>query len=112
MKNTFLSLFLSTMFATPVVGFFYGTDLDSWEQEIKHRHFDCITQIPVEMQIDPQRMTELLFLAIEQDDAEMVRELILRGAKLNFYINNLTAEEYARKIGSIHALSEIIVIIA
>lgn len=55
----------------------------------------------------------LLLHAIDQDNAEMVRLLISRGARLNYVdAAGYNPKEYARMHNKIYALAEIIVITA
>ena len=55
----------------------------------------------------------LLIHAIDQDNAEMVRLLISRGARLDYVdAEGYNPKEYARKTQKIYALAEILVITA
>ena len=106
-------LFLLVMLSIPTFAGFTSEHLSDIQQEVKNKHFNCVEEHLIHLGNDVYAKTELLFFAIEQDDADMVRLMVSRGASLSIpNIDGLQPMEYAREIGSIYALAELIVITA
>ena len=106
-------LFLLVLLSIPTFSGFKSEHLSDIQQEVKNKHFNCVEEHLIHLGNDVHAKTELLFFAIEQDDAEMVRLMISKGASLQVTnADGLQPMEYAREIGSIYALAEMIFITA
>ena len=116
MKNAILFFLLSALSVNEPTVKVNEITAETVVSAIAKKDFDLINSAFDQRLLNPNEIYNgkyLLFHAIDQDNAEMVRLLISRGARLDSIdAEGYNPKEYARRTQKIHALAEIIVITA